>query len=296
MSCSRLIPLLLLAAWLPAAGQKTPVLPVNYEELTSPQFVQAVTSSHGTCIIPIGILEKHGPHLPLGTDLIDARKIALTAAAREYAVVFPPYYFGQINEAKHQPGTVAYKHELVWDLLQATCDELARNGMKKIILVNGHGGNNYLLRYFCQAQMEEPHDYAVLLFMPAEDAAFASKIAAMKKTKTGGHADEEETAMMLSHRPELVHLDQANTQSGTDLARLADLPNLFTGIWWFARFPNHYAGDGAPAQAELGKLIIEHEVDQLVKMIVSVKADNKVLQLQQEFYDKAEHPLETRPE
>ncbi|HNY92816.1 MAG TPA: creatininase family protein [bacterium] len=127
----RMLPLLLLAVWLPAAGQKVPVLPVQYEELTSPQFVQAVKSSQATCIIPIGIMEKHGPHLPLGTDLIDARKIALTAAAREYAVVFPPYYFGQINEAKHQPGTVAYSHELVWNILQETCEELARNGMKR---------------------------------------------------------------------------------------------------------------------------------------------------------------------
>ncbi|HOT97553.1 MAG TPA: creatininase family protein [bacterium] len=295
MRYSRVVLLLLLAAGLRAAGQNAPVLPVNYEELTSPQFVQAVTLSHGTCLVPLGILEKHGPHLPLGTDLIDVRKVALTAAAREYAVVFPPYYFGQINEARHQPGTVAYSHELVWNVLQETCDELARNGMKKIILVNGHGGNNNLLRYFCQVQMERRHGYAVLLFAPVEDEAFAGKIAALKKTQTGGHADEEETAMMLSHRPDLVHLDQANTQSGKDLARLGELPFFYTGIWWYARYPNHYAGDGGPAQAELGKLRIEHDVEQLVKMIACVKTDEKILQLQKEFYDHAEHPLETKP-
>ena len=295
MSCTRFLVLVIFAAWLRAAGQDAPALPVKYEELTSPQFVQAVASSRGTCIIPLGILEKHGPHLPLGTDLIDVRQVALTAAAREYAVVFPPWYFGQINEAKHQPGTIAYSHELVWNVLQETCDELARNGMKKIILVNGHGGNNNLLEYFCQVQMEKRHDYAVLLFAPAEDEAFAEKIAAMKRTQTGGHADEEETAMMLSHRPDLVHLDQANTQSGKDLARLGKLPFIYTGIWWYARFPNHYAGDGRPAQAELGKLLIDHQVEQLVKMIAHVKTDDKILQMQQEFYDQVEHPLETRP-
>ena len=283
------------AAWHWAAGQSAPALPVNYEELTSPQYVQAVALSRGTCIVPIGILEKHGPHLPLGTDLIDVRQVALTASAREYAVVFPHNYFGQINEAKHQPGTIAYSHELVWNVLQETCDELARNGMRKIILVNGHGGNNNLLKYFCQVQMEKRHDYAVLLFAPAEDEALARKVAAMRKTQTGGHADEVETAMMLSHRPDLVHLDQANVQSGKDLARLGELPFIYTGIWWYARFPNHYAGDGSPAQAELGKLLIENEVEQLVKMIACVKADEKILQLQKEFYDQAEHPLETKP-
>jgi len=295
VSHSRYVLLVLFAACLRVAGQNAPALPVKFEELTSPQFVQAVATSHGTCIIPIGILEKHGPHLPLGTDLIDVRQVVLTAAAREYAVVFPQYYVGQINEARHQPGTVAYSHELVWNMLQETCDELARNGMKKIILVNGHGGNNNLLRYFCQVQMERRRDYAVLLFTPAEDETLARKIAAMKKTQTGGHADEEETAMMLSHRPDLVHLDQANVQSGKDLARLGELSFIYTGIWWFARFPNHYAGDGRPAQAELGRLLIEHQVGQLVKMIACVKADEKILQLQKEFYDQAENPVETKP-
>lgn len=295
MSYSRFVLLVLFAACLRAAGQNAPALPVKYEELTSLQFVQAVASSHGTCVVPIGILEKHGPHLPLGTDLIDVRQVALTAAAREYAVIFAPYYFGQINEARHQPGTVAYSHELVWNMLQETCDELARNGMKKIILVNGHGGNNNLLKYFCQVQLERRHDYAVLLFTPAEDEALARKIAAMKKTITGGHADEEETAMMLSHRPDLVHLDQANVQSGKDLARLGELPFIYTGIWWFARYPNHYAGDGRPAQAELGKLLIENEVGQLARMIAYVKTDEKILQMQKEFYDQTEHPLETKP-
>jgi hypothetical protein len=128
-------------------------LPVKCEELTSPEFAQAVELSGSVCILPIGILEKHGPHLPLGTDMMDAREVALRAAKQEYSIVFPEYYFGQIYEAKHQPGTIAYSAELVWNLLQETCDELARNGLKKIIIVNGHGGNRFFLNYFCLAQL-----------------------------------------------------------------------------------------------------------------------------------------------
>ena len=95
-----------------------PKLPVKYEELTAPEFAQAVKLADGVCVLPIGILEKHGPHLPLGTDMLDAREIALRAVSKEYSIVFPEYYFGQIYEAKHQPGTIAYSHELVWNLLQ----------------------------------------------------------------------------------------------------------------------------------------------------------------------------------
>ena len=88
----------------------------------------------------MGILEKHGPHLPLGTDIFECRKVALTAAGQEYSIVFPTYFAGQINEARHQPGTIAYSPELIWKMLQETCEELSRNGLKKIIIVNGHGG------------------------------------------------------------------------------------------------------------------------------------------------------------
>jgi creatinine amidohydrolase/Fe(II)-dependent formamide hydrolase-like protein len=116
-------------------------LSVHWEELTAADFQAAIKQSKGTCLLPFGIIEKHGPHLPLGTDLLDVRYAALHAAEKEYSVVFPEYYFGQIFEAKHEPGTVAYSTHLQLELLQETTDEMARNGCKKVIIVNGHGGN-----------------------------------------------------------------------------------------------------------------------------------------------------------
>src|SRR5277367_4268728 len=78
-------------------------LSVHWEELTAADFREGIHRSQGTCLLPFGILEKHGPHLPLGTDLLDVRYAALHAAGKEYAVVFPEYYFGQIAEARHEP-------------------------------------------------------------------------------------------------------------------------------------------------------------------------------------------------
>src|SRR5206468_10680017 len=60
----------------------------------------------------------------------------------EYAVVFPDYFYGQIYEARHQPGTFALPSRLIWELLDATCEEIARNGFTKIVIVNGHGGRS----------------------------------------------------------------------------------------------------------------------------------------------------------
>jgi creatinine amidohydrolase len=285
------------AAW---AGQKPakpadPPLPVRYEELTAPDFVRAVARSGGTCVIPLGILEKHGAHLPLGTDLIDCREVSLRAAAEEYTVVFPPYFVGQIFEAKHQPGTVAYGSRLMLDVLQQTCDELARNGIKKIILVNGHGGNDAVLHYFCQSQLETRRDYVVYLFAPAYDEATEARLDGMRKTALDGHAGEEETAVMLAHRPDLVHLDRAGDESGADQKRLTGLKNAYTGIWWYAAQPNHYRGDGGPATAAFGRALLEAETAALVEMIRSVKSDTVTLELQERFFDESAKPLETKP-
>jgi creatinine amidohydrolase len=131
-------------------------LSVHWEELTAADFREGIHRSLGTCLLPFGILEKHGPHLPLGTDLLDVRYAALHAAEQEYAVVFPEYYFGQIAEARHEPGTVAYSREMQLALLQETTDEMARNGCRKIIIVNGHGGNEHLLPFFAQSQLDKP--------------------------------------------------------------------------------------------------------------------------------------------
>src|SRR5947207_15314181 len=99
-------------------------LSVKWEELTAADFRDAISRSKGTCLLPFGILEKHGPHLPLGTDLLNVRYATVKAAEEEYAVVFPEYYFGQIFEAKQQPGPVAYRAPLQLQLLQETTDEL----------------------------------------------------------------------------------------------------------------------------------------------------------------------------
>ncbi len=141
----------------------------RWEELTAEDFRTAIQQSEGTCLLPFGIIEKHGPHLPLGTDLMNVRHVALAAVQTEFAVVFPDYYFGQIFEARHEPGTIAYSTNLQMQLLQETTDEMARNGCKKVIIVNGHGGNEHLLPYFAQTQLEKQRDYVVYV-LPLFDA------------------------------------------------------------------------------------------------------------------------------
>ncbi len=267
-------------------------LSVKWEELTAADFREAIQQSKGTCLLPFGILEKHGPHLPLGTDLLNVRYVSLHAAAQEYAVVFPEYYFGQIFEAKHEPGTVAYSLELQLKLLQETSDEMARNGCKKIVVVNGHGGNEHLLPYFAQAQLDHPRDYVVYVLAGGRSLPGGPP---KKSTGIDYHAGENETSNTMVSRPDLVHLDRAARESGADQKRVTLPDNVYTGIWWYARFPNHYSGDGSVATKQLGEWNMNNWITVTVEIIRAVKADDQSLKLQNEFYEKSKHPLDTRP-
>jgi len=266
-------------------------LSTRWEELTAEDFMQAIRQSQGTCLLPFGILEKHGAHLPLGTDLLNVRHVSLSAAQQEYAVVFPEYYFGQIFEARHQPGTIAYSLQLQLQLLQETTNEMARNGCKKVLIVNGHGGNEHLLPVFAQAQMDQPHDYVVYVLWPmAKQAAGRPQ----QKDKVDMHGGESETSRTMISRPDLVHMDRVHKESGKDLARQKLPEDVYTGIWWYARFPNHYSGDGSLATRELGEFDVKTIVAEIVEAIKAIKADQVSLELQNKFYEDAKHPLDTK--
>lgn len=266
-------------------------LSVHWEELTAADFREGIHRAQGTCLLPFGILEKHGPHLPLGTDLLDVRYAALHAAELEYALVFPEYYFGQISEARHEPGTISYSRDMQLALLQETTDEMSRNGCKKIIIVNGHGGNESLLPYFAQSQLDKPHDYVVYIFDKREPSSGGLQ----PKTSPDWHAGESETSKMLIARPDTVHMDRAATESGADQQRQNLPEDVYTGIWWYARFPGHYSGVGSAATVELGKFQMDWWIDTVAKVIRSVKADDISLKLQNEFFEKSRHPVDTQP-
>ena len=281
----------LLASALACIAQSQSPLSAKWEELTAPDFVQAIHQAQGVCVLPFGIIEKHGPHLPLGTDLLDVRFAVANAVKQEYAVVFPEYYFGQIFEARQQPGTVAYSLSTQLTLLQETVSEMDRNGCKKIVIVNGHGGNNSLLPLFAQSQLASQRDYVVYVFgLPNEDVPGRPAL----KTPFDMHGGEVETSNMLIARPDLVHQDRANSQSGADQKRQNLPESVYTGIWWYARFPNHYAGDASAANKQLGEFDQKEWSKQIAEALKAIKADDVSLKLQNQFFEDAKHPLDTK--
>jgi creatinine amidohydrolase len=265
----------------------------HWEDLTSEDFVKALHQSQSTCLLPYGIIEKHGPSGPLGTDLMNGRYIANLATQQEYSIVFPPYYIGQISEARSQPGTLAYPAHLQLEMLQATVDEMARNGCKKIIIQNAHGGNTMLLHYFAQTQLDKRHDYVVYAYF-AETSTDLPAAAKPSKPGVDGHAGEGEIANVMAHTPEDAHPERAGEESGADQHHLNLPSSVYTGIWWYASYPNHYQGDASQATAVRGKAATEYAATRLAQAIRSIKVDRDALRLQTEFFDKADHPVETK--
>lgn len=103
---------------------------MQWEQLTSTDFKSAVEQT-GVCVIAMGVVERHSEHLPLGTDYLNGHRLACLAAEKEPAVVFPPFYFGQIFEARCFPGTLTLKPTLLLEVIWAALDEIARNGFRR---------------------------------------------------------------------------------------------------------------------------------------------------------------------
>jgi creatinine amidohydrolase len=261
---------------------------MRWEELTGDQFPEAVKQAKNVCLLPLACIERHGHHLPLGTDMFIGRELCRRAAEIEPAVIFPDFYFTQILEARHMPGTVGIEPELIIRLLEAACREIARNGLNKIVIVNAHGGNDHLIHYFAQIQLASRRDYVVYIPRPSYQAEEPSTTA-LWETVIDDHAGERETSMILAIRPELVQLESLPADGeGMPLGRLKALSDrdIYTGIWWYADNPTHYNGDGRPATAQKGEAWFADRSRSLAKAIRTIKDDQDARRLQDEFFGK----------
>lgn len=254
-----------------------------WDELTADHFAEAVQEKK-VCVIPMGVVEKHGSHLPLGTDMIIGRTIAEIAAKIEPFVIFPYYCFGQINEARHVPGAIAVSPKMQMELLQEVIDEIRRNGFKKIVLLESHGGNINFLNYFLQGQLYEKRDYTVYKI-----GIFDIIEKCMEKypaEENDGHAALTETELVMAYHPELVHLEEINPEGAINQHRLDHMVGISTPVSWYADHPTHQ--DGAPDKAsqEIGRKKYEVAAEYVAELVRKIKDDDKVQAIMDEYYSR----------
>lgn len=267
---------------------------MNWDKVSVLEFKEAIEKSKGVCVIPIGCLEKHGNHLPLGTDIIIARYICEKAAEQEDFMIFPYYAFGQVSEVRHKLGTIALSATLQMLLMETICEEISRNGFKKIVFANGHGGNNSFLSYFAQSMLDKPRDYDVYTLniwnLTAEqyNAVFAKH----NVSPDGGHADITETSQIMAIEPTLVHMELLNRGETASLGRNAPYgeKGITHGIGWYADYPHQIAGDPFFATPEFGADFLDGNIQNFLEAIRLIKNDTLLPSLAKEFYAKSEHP------
>jgi creatinine amidohydrolase len=265
-----------------------------WEELTSDEFAVAVKQVDGVCLLPLSCIERHAHHLPLGTDMYIGREMCRRAANLEPAIVAPDMVYTQILEARHCAGTIAIDPDVIVALLTNVIREIARNGLKKIILVNAHGGNNALISFLTQMQMAASNDYVLYAWTTTIMPEERDEVQALWESTLDGHAGEKETSAIMAIRPDLVRSSELHADGeGMPLGRLNALhaAGLRPGIWWYADHPTHYRGDGTPATAEKGEKYLDAVARGLAYAIRLVKQDTISPELQKKFYAAAtSHP------
>jgi creatinine amidohydrolase len=264
----------------------------KWEELTAPDFAAAAQTAKGVCVIPMGVIEKHAEHLPLGTDAIDVMRIAERAAEIEPAIIFPFYYFSQIQENKNYAGTIALRHRVIIDLLENTCEEIARNGLRKVVILNGHGGNESLLSAFTFMMLEKPRDFSLFVIRLGDYMAPVLQMPEWKEQMQSPfdhHAGEMETSLMMAVRPDLVNRAAVPAQPGDPRKRLAHLPSVLTSTWWYADFPTHYAGDARAATPGKGEFLLREMGARVATILKGIKDDTRVKPLEDEYFSRVNH-------
>lgn len=224
---------------------------MRWEELTYEELLE-VAKSGAIAIIPLGSLEVHDPHLPLGTDSLAIYKVAIEAAKREAAVVLPLLYYACVIENRHFPGTISISAHLLLKLLEEICDEIARNGFHKILIINGHGGNRRILRLFAREFLWKHKGYQIyILYDPW--APIQDIIGKVCKTSEIGHACEVETSYMLYLFPKLVKMNRVRSKAQT--GKTPSIPFVETPVDWTVYCVMGYVGDPRRANPEKGKLL-----------------------------------------
>lgn len=171
--------------------------------ITSATATDEATRGARIAVLPVGSFEQHGSHLPLVTDTAIACLIASRIADVHDLFLLPPVTISCSHEHEGFPGTVSISSSTLICIIDDIRASLARAGINKLVLVNGHGGNYVLSNIAQQANVQGPH---VVLFPGRDDWSAARDHAGML---TNGHDDmhggEIETSILLHAHPELVH-------------------------------------------------------------------------------------------
>ncbi len=162
--------------------------------------VEEYFSKNDMVMLPVGSMECHGRHMPLGTDFMIPDKLAEMIEAKTEILVTPVIQYGMCDYLTDFPGTISIGNDLLYMLVDKIAENLWRSGARKFIFLNGHGGNKNALECVCR-NINKKGGLAVILNWWSMAGEFDPEWA-------GGHGGGEETAAILAIDPDLVDRSQ----------------------------------------------------------------------------------------
>ena len=242
-----------------------------WEQMKWPEIAEKLKVMD-TAILPCGAIEQHGPHLPVDVDHFDAYYMAKAIAERCSGIkpfVLPPIPYGVSYHHSEFKGTISVSNNALAALIHDIGMSLAHNGIKKIVILNGHGDNKPTLTFAAQLINRDAKIFVCVETGETSDIDLYDLI----DTHNDIHAGEIETSTTLALRPELVDMDKAVDET-------LDLENEYLdftsdrGVSWYAHTQrlsrSGVIGNATKATAEKGHQMWEISIQKMVEFIESI--------------------------
>ncbi|UCH89187.1 MAG: creatininase family protein [Thermoplasmata archaeon] len=230
-----------------------------FDELTMIEFDDYMKkTTPPVVVVPIGAVEEHGAHLPLGTDTFQPLYVIEKLAERMDILVAPPVYYGLCNSTRNFPGTISIRFETLYNLVLDILKELVRHGAKRIVVLSGHAGRPHMAALKEAAQdvvRAEPE----LKLMVLSDYDIVYELCGQEFEPDDGHAGDIETSRIMAIRPELVKGSGERSKPEFPPFRILAHPEKY--------FPSGIMGDPSAANAQKGIKLNDYVVDQLERLL-----------------------------
>lgn len=238
--------------------------PARYLPYLSWTDVAALPDRENTVIVlPAGSTEQHGPHLPCAVDTVICAGVVGHALARlpkeVPAFALPPITYGKSEEHLHFPGTLTLDGETLYATVVQVGESVYRSGFRKLLIVNGHGGQPQIMEMAARELRLRHGDFIVVPHSTWRLPHVAGRYLAEKEKKLAMHAGHAETAIMMALAPDTVHMERAVANYPPEFPSKLLSPDGRPACAWSARDfgTSGVIGDPLPATREQGEAILD---------------------------------------
>jgi creatinine amidohydrolase len=234
--------------------------------------LRALAARDAIVIVPVGSTEQHGPHLPVQVDALLAGEVACRAARlmgeRQSVVVAPTIWTGLAEHHMAYGGTITLDFQTFHAVLRCVCDSILRHGFRRILLLNGHGGNIAAMTVIVgelRRELKATIATATYWTLPGAVEAFATILERQQNVR---HACEAETSMLLHLKPELVDAEVMRSLE-TPTKGLLDQGGVYRWRSFTEVTESGVIGVPAAASAEKGERLLNAAAESLVEALIN---------------------------